>query len=418
MIKPTILILPYTPTLSHISRPLEIAKKLRNQGCSVIFAGDNTPKSKRFFIQDEGFEVETLYEPDPDELFGNIRKGKLCFVTKAILERMIQEDRDLFDRIKPDLVLTDGRFSAMISTQLEKVPHAAIVNASSTEYRSIPYIPMFDLPVFDLIPFKSFHNCLDSINLKIEMTVFDNAMSEFKRLSRQYQLPIKVTATNCLAGTDLTFLADLPEYFPVKNKPDHYHYIGPITWKQSKIVPMPDWWDDIKRIRKPKIYITMGTTGENNLFNTLYDLFNTSEFISIVTTGSQAEGFTTIPDSIYVENYLDGEKIIETCDLVVCHGGNGTIYQALSLGKPVLGIPTIPDQDYNMRRVEALGTGLRIPMKKAVKNPLIIKEKAAYILNNMALFKPGLAPLKARLKEFNGAGTASDMIMRFLKNQA
>jgi UDP:flavonoid glycosyltransferase YjiC (YdhE family) len=45
--------------------------------------------------------------------------------------------------------------------------------------------------------------------------------------------------------------------------------------------------------------------------------------------------------------------------VVVCHSGNGTVYQALSGGTPIVGVPEFHDQDFNMQRVEALGLGRR-----------------------------------------------------------
>jgi UDP:flavonoid glycosyltransferase YjiC (YdhE family) len=133
-----ILCIPYSHTLSHISRPLLIAKELRNRGHEIVFAGES-PKIK--FIEREGFVVLPLYEPDPDRLFGNIRRGKLRFVDDAEIERMIEADLSIYDEIKPDFVLTDGRFTAPISTHIAGLRHAAIVNVSSTEYRALPYVP-------------------------------------------------------------------------------------------------------------------------------------------------------------------------------------------------------------------------------------------------------------------------------------
>ncbi len=49
----------------------------------------------------------------------------------------------LYRQVKPDLVLSDFRFSAPISAQVAGIPHAAIVNASSTQYRALPYVPVF-----------------------------------------------------------------------------------------------------------------------------------------------------------------------------------------------------------------------------------------------------------------------------------
>ena len=414
MRKPTILILPYTPTLSHISRPLAVAKNLHKTGCNIVFAGFNTKKSKIPFIAEEGFKILPLYESDPDVLFDNIRKGKLAFVIRSSLIKMIQADILLFNKIKPDLVLSDGRFSAMISTQICNIPHAAIVNASSTEYRSIPYVPMFEHFFLKRLKNKKFHQFCNAVNLKLEMSIFDSAMNVFSRLSDKLNLRYKVTATNCLAGKDITLLADIPEYFPVKNKPKNYHYIGPVTWKRSDFVCNPLWWP-LPESKTKTAYITMGTTGENSLFAKVYNEFSKSDFISIVTTGGQAANFKTIPNKIYVEDYMDGEMVIQDSDIVVCHGGNGTIYQALSMGKPVIGIPTIPDQDFNMRRVEALGAGIRIPMKNARRNPEIIVQKAEYILNNEQQFKANLLNLQNTIKQYSGANMAADIIKEYLQ---
>lgn len=410
-----ILALPYTPTLSHTSRPLEIAKRLKDRGFHVAFAGYNTPKSIIPFIKNEGFHCLPLFEPDPVTLFNNIRRGNLNFVNNNILSQMINEDIRLFRLLNPDIVLTDGRFSAMISTQICNIPHVAIVNASSTEYRSVPYIPMFDYSFIKKPRTKNLNALLDQINLKLEMTIFDNAMNSFKRIAERLKLPVKVTATNCLAGKDITLLADIPEYFPIANQPKSYHYIGPITWKSTRFTPTPKWWP-VDKNRNGNIYITMGTTGEGNLFSEVYRLFKTSEFTSIVTTGGQDESFKTVPGKIYIKDYLDGEMVLDASDVVVCHGGNGTIYQALSMGKPVIGIPTIPDQAFNMRRVEALGVGIAIPMKKALKNPSIILQKVRYIMEHMDEFASNLQKVKKSIQQFSGADMAAEIIQTYLNN--
>ncbi|EIM63806.1 glycosyltransferase [Desulfobacter postgatei] len=414
MTRPNILILPYMPTLSHTSRPLEIAKLLRADGCNVLFAGFNTNKSKFSFIEKEGFKCLALFEPDPDTLFTNIRNGKMKFVSALTLDQIVKADINLFKKVAPDLILSDGRFSAMISTQIADIPHVAVVNASSTEYRSIPYIPFFE-KIFPLWmrEHKNFRQFCDKMNLKIEMAVFDNAMNHFKRLSKKYNLKLPVTATNCLAGKDLTLLADIPEYFPVKNQPDNYHYIGPITWKRSVNTPKPRWWP-LPETDKPKIYLTMGTTGENNLFSLIYNYLKKSDFITIITTGSQNDQFKTIPGRIYVEDYIDGEAVLKKSDLVICHGGNGTIYQAIGKVTPIIGIPTIPDQDFNMRRVEALGVGIRIPIKTILKKPDILMDKIQTILTNKDYFKKNLYKLQTSLKKYTGADIAADLIQSYL----
>ena len=377
----------------------------------MVFAGES-PKTN--FIRKEGFNVLPLYEPDPDTLFGNIRKGELRFISAAEIERMIEADISLYSEVKPDIVLTDGRFTAPISTHIARLVHAVIVNVSSTEYRALPYIPFFDwIPQRLIKRDAGLWAELDLLNLKLEMFVFDNVMNIFKRLSKKYGLKKTVTATNCLTGKDITLLADIPEYFPTKNLPENYHYIGPITW-QSNMAP-PVWWPP--QVKEKLIYVTMGTTGLGDFFRLAYDLFEDSRYTCVMTTGRQSEPMSTIPGHIYIEEYLDGDLVMEECDAVVCHGGNGTIYQALLHGKPIIGIPTIPDQSYNMRRVEALGVGKSLAWKEFYSNPKTLLDAINVVLTDHS-FRKNARRMQTILKNYQPAKTAADLIEQYMEHKA
>ncbi len=279
-----ILVQPYTHTISHISRPLLVAQELRKRGHEVIFAGESP---KITFIQQEGFKVVPLYEPDHLSLYGNIRNGKLRFIDNSSIERMIEADTALYREVNPDLVLTDGRFTAPLSTHIAGLRHAAIVNVSSTEYRALPYIPFFGWVPDWLIKRDSIlWKMLDFLNLNLEMFVFDNVMSIFEKLSKKYGLKKAITATNCLTGKDLTLLPDIPEYFPTRNLPEDYHYIGPLTWKAN--IQPPLWWPPQKG-NQPLVYITMGTTGIGDFFHKVYELFTTSDINAIISTGAHID---------------------------------------------------------------------------------------------------------------------------------
>lgn len=403
-----ILCLPYSHTLSHISRPLAIAQELRRRGHELIFAGES---NKTNYIRQEGFTVLPLHEPDPELLYGNIRSGKLCFVSDAEIECMIEADLALYRELKPDLVLSDGRFSAPLSTHIAGLKHAAIVNVSSTEYRALPYIPFFEqIPPRLIKRDSTLWRSLDSFNLRLEMLVFDNVMSIFKRLSRKHGLKTSITATNCLAGKDLTLLSDVPEYFPTRNLPGNYHYIGPLTWKSAS--EPPAWWPPEKG-NSPLIYVTMGTTGIGDFFHKAHELFKASDMAAIVTTGGQAKGLETIPGKLYLENFIDGDLVMEACDLVVCHGGNGTIYQALQHGRPIIGIPTIPDQKFNMRRVEALGIGRSLSWEDFSNKPSALLDLIAEVLRDQSYYRSALK-LKDILAGYDAPLLAADIIEKAL----
>jgi UDP:flavonoid glycosyltransferase YjiC (YdhE family) len=402
-----ILSIPYTHTISHISRPLLLAKELRRRGHEIVFAGES---QKITFIEQEGFEVLPLYEPDPHSLFDNIRKGKLRFVSDTEIERMIDADTALYKELNPDMVLTDGRFTAPISTHIAGLRHVAVVNVSSTEFRANPYIPFFEwVPRWIMNRNSGLWHMFDSLNLKLEMSVFDSVMNMFKKLSKRYGLTKAVTATNCLTGKDATLLADIPEYFPAKKLPPDYHYIGPLTWKNN--LPEPSWWPPQKS-NEPLVYITMGTTGIQDFFYRMHDVCRNSAVIGIITTGGQVSDLETIPGKIYVESYLNGDLMMKACHIVVCHGGNGTIYQALQQGKPVIGIPTIPDQKFNMRRVEALGIGKTLAWEQFSKTPESLINLINLIMKERSFYQHA-SKMQGLLRQYDSARLGADIIENY-----
>ena len=50
-------------------------------------------------------------------------------------------------------------------------------------------------------------------------------------------------------------------------------------------------------------------------------------------------------------------------DLVVCHGGHGTVCRALAAGAPVLCCPAVGDMAENAARVAWAGAGLMLPWR-------------------------------------------------------
>jgi len=400
-----ILVLPYSHTLSHISRPLAVAQELRRRGHELIFAGES---AKTSFIKEQGFQVVPLFEINPELLYGNIRAGKLRFASDADIDRMIAADLALFEQVRPDVVLSDGRFTAPISCHIAGIRHAAIVNVSSTEYRALPYVPFFDwIPETVLSPDSHVKKMLDCLNLSIEMCVFDRASNYFSTLSRKHGLKKLVTATNCLVGKDLTLLSDVPEHFPTRNLPPDYHYIGPITLRQN--LRPPAWWPPKVTGKPLLVYITMGTTGVGNFFEIVRDLFKSSDMTAIITTAGQSQQLLTVEGHVYVEEIMDGDMVMEACDLVVCHGGNGTIYQALLHGKPIIGIPTIPDQCFNMRRVEAQGVGCTLTWQEFVDRPASLLELIRRVNENSS-FSGHAERMKAILNCYDAPRTAADLI--------
>jgi UDP:flavonoid glycosyltransferase YjiC (YdhE family) len=68
-----------------------------------------------------------------------------------------------------------------------------------------------------------------------------------------------------------------------------------------------------------------------------------------------------VPANGMLVDWLSYSQVMAAADLVVCHGGHGTLARALSLGKPLLISPAIGDMAENAERVAWAGAGLTVP---------------------------------------------------------
>ena len=56
-------------------------------------------------------------------------------------------------------------------------------------------------------------------------------------------------------------------------------------------------------------------------------------------------------------------RTMPRCDVVVCHGGHGTVVRALASGCAVVVAPAAGDQNENAARVDWAGAGVRLPRR-------------------------------------------------------
>jgi UDP:flavonoid glycosyltransferase YjiC (YdhE family) len=104
---------------------------------------------------------------------------------------------------------------------------------------------------------------------------------------------------------------------------------------------------------------------------------------------------------------LPGLQAAAASDVVVCHGGSGTVYQALSQGVPVVGLVTNPDQMLVMRGVERAGAGIGLPARKATPSSV-----AAAI--RRVLSEAGFKESVLRLAERIAASDTPTVFARFI----
>ncbi len=79
-----------------------------------------------------------------------------------------------------------------------------------------------------------------------------------------------------------------------------------------------------------------------------------------------------VPANGRLVGWLSYTQAMAAADLVVCHGGHGTICRALEAGTPLLVSPAVGDMAENGARVQWSGCGLMLParFRRAGADPL------------------------------------------------
>jgi MGT family glycosyltransferase len=209
---------------------------------------------------------------------------------------------------------------------------------------------------------------------------------------------------------DLILLADVPEFAPTIDLPGNYRYIGPLPWEPE--VPMPSKLDAFPP-DKPMIYFTLGSTGLPHLFRGVLEQLKDTNYQVVITTGWQIDpsSLHPLPDNAFATRYLPGNKMMRRSDLVICQAGNGTTYQALGAGIPVIGMPTHGEQWQNMSLVEEKGAGIAIKPKELHN----IKPSIEKILTN-GHYKENATRMKKIIARYNGPRKGAQLIDEFINS--
>ena len=76
-----------------------------------------------------------------------------------------------------------------------------------------------------------------------------------------------------------------------------------------------------------------------------------------------AQPLPPAPANAVVVDWLSYSQAMAAADLVICHGGHGTVARALGAGVPVLCCPAVGDMAENGARVAWAGAGLMLPWR-------------------------------------------------------
>jgi UDP:flavonoid glycosyltransferase YjiC (YdhE family) len=145
---------------------------------------------------------------------------------------------------------------------------------------------------------------------------------------------------------------------------------------------LPSWVEQLPD--RPTVYATLGTVVNRNtdILKAILDGLRDAPFNVMLTTGRDIDPaiFGAQPAHIHVERYIAQSLLFPYCDVVVNHGGSGTVREALKHGLPMVIIPVSGDQFVNAER--CAGLGLAKLITPAERTPEAIKAATQEVLQN------------------------------------
>lgn len=344
MAKIRILFMAEDVTLAHSSRAYVLACLINPARYEIHFA---TSHRSRFLINAPDIEYHEIQTLAPEVFIERLRKGQPVYSFKE-LSRSVTADITLIEKVQPDFVVGDFRLSLGISSELTGRPYLACTNAHWSPYSTQDF-PIPDLQIVNVIGLKAARRLFPLITPGI---LWHHARS-FNKVRRAHGLTPVGDLKEVYTHSNWSLFTDIPSIAPTRKLTDNQRYIGPVLW--SPIVDPPSWWSNLP-VAEPLIYVTMGSSGDVSLLENILAAARDTPCNVLVATAGRIK--IDPEPGVYSADYLPGLEVVEKSSLVICSGGSATAYQALSLGVPVLGVPSNADQFFTMESIELNQAGL------------------------------------------------------------
>ncbi|MGZ4110228.1 MAG: glycosyltransferase [Actinomycetota bacterium] len=346
----------YAGGSGHADPLVPVADAVRAAGHVVAFFGR---RSAAAALDASGF---TLFADSDDRALAAGDDAPITPLLELDMEREYRDLRGFADRIararmadvlaladewRPDLLVCDeADYGAMIGAERLRLPHATVLtNASGSFLRAVDIAEPLDA-------IRAEHALPPDPDLV--MPARDLVISPFPPSFRDPAFPLPENAISIRPDPGRTLPGSAPNW----------------------LSHLPD---------EPTVYFTLGTIfnqESGDLFDRVLAGLRELPATVIVTVGRNLdpERFGPQPDNVHVERFIPQSVLLPHCDLVVNHGGSGSVIGALAHGLPLVVLPMGADQLPNAQRCERLGVGVVLDAVRATRRS--VRDTASTLLRD------------------------------------
>lgn len=413
------------------TRAIEIAKGIKkyqpeDMEARIIFLSHGSKFEQKAL--DLGFEI---YQVEPKMsgvgLYQDLKMTPENFIgDKDLAKEMIKGEIKAYEEIKPDVVLHGFWPMGSLARRMVKkeIPGVCFVPLPLTEafLDVIPDVPD-QIKFLAIFPYKIrlwiFRHIPHFIKKRIPLIRQDNIRKAVSELGWKGEPLVNLFD---LLKAHLTIVNDLPDYYDQSRFPGNVVFTGPLFSKAANNETIDP---NILKIFNPqnkriKIFCTLSSSGTKEMLSEVIKVFTYGEGLNwdaviLSPHFSVKEALTVLGkrEGVHItDKFVPAQRVNALADIVICHGGQGTVQTAIHSGTPLVGVAAQQEQFINLSNVAARGAGIRIPLAKW--NAKNIQKSITKIIADKK-YKEAMLKLRERVVSMDGEKNAAELIWEKIK---
>ena len=309
------------------------------------------------------------FEPAPEyHVFPTLQRPLTPY--EAVV-RATAQTRPLVAALRPDVVVSDIlTLAPALAGELEGVPVATVI--PHVDPRSAPGWPPYSLGA--RLPRTAAGRRLWRAAARLTDAGLERGRRELNETRRRLGLGPLDRVHGGISHA-LALVATFPQLeYPRSAQPPATHVVGPLLWEPSSDdVPLPPG-------REPLVLVAPSTSQDPSHRLLRAALRGLADLpVRVLATWNRRPPASTldVPANARLVEWVSYARTMPHCDVVVCHGGHGTVARALASGCVVVAVPAAGDMNENAARIDWAGVGVRVPRRLCAPRPVALAVQRA-----------------------------------------
>jgi UDP:flavonoid glycosyltransferase YjiC (YdhE family) len=345
--KKRILIFPFE-LLAHYLRCLVLADRYDKEQYEILFLHSDKYAS---FVQEHGYETFPALTFDSTKVMECAAKFDFSWLEYRSIEEVFLSSVAAIRDLNATLVIGDVAPALKMAAEYTGVEYLALMNGYMTPFYASQRKLSRTHPAFSLLQRLPPFIAEQSTSLGEKLS-FWKIHAPFKRLRKKYKLTAVSSYLWEMQG-DRNLICDLPEVFPQRRLPENYAFIGALIYEgrefEIETTKLLSLLDD----SKSTICVCMGSTGDWERMEFLND--QSFAGYNIIAAGD-SKGVLRA-SHIHSRPFINLRQVLKRSDLLICHGGNGTVNTGILENVYMLCLTRHFEQEWNVEAIERLGLG-------------------------------------------------------------